>query len=138
MIITEGTETGFRTDFTGELAELGNLRRAIRKELTEWGLERLTDDAVLVIDELLANVHEHSGGTGELNIALGKDRLIVRVSDPDPTPPTPRTPAVTAESGRGLLLVDALTDHRETVITDMGKTVVCTFRLDTEHPPVQP
>ncbi|MFI1867007.1 ATP-binding protein [Streptomyces jumonjinensis] len=110
-------------------SEISSTRRAVARRLTEWGLDRLAEDVVLVINELLANVHEHAGGDGELTIELTNDRLTVKVGDNNRTPPALREQRSSAESGRGLLLVDMLTDHWETVITGAGKVVICTFRI---------
>lgn len=113
---------------TVQPSELTGIRRTVIRRLRDWGLETLTDDVVLVVIELLTNVHDHAGGLCDLEIEPMTDRLMVRVSDTAMTPPAMRRLSSSAEAGRGLLLVDALADHWETAITGSGKTVTCTFR----------
>ena len=71
------------------------VRRAVAACLSETALSRDgADDAVLAVGEILANVIEHGGGTGDIQVAQ-IDR------HPDPVP-------VTAVDGRGLWLAFTL------------------------------
>ncbi|MGH3324704.1 MAG: ATP-binding protein, partial [Streptomyces sp.] len=99
---------------------VGVARHAAAKALTDWGVEE--DDvasAALVISELVTNAVRHGRVPGrlvELRLQYDLEKAVtVEVSDAsDHRPPTVTTrPAVadaTSESGRGLLLVAALTD----------------------------
>ncbi|MFI1865724.1 ATP-binding protein [Streptomyces jumonjinensis] len=113
-----------------EPSEIGGIRRAVIRFLRECGLDSISDDVVLVIGELLANVHEHAQGVCELEILQEGEGLIVQVSDTVTSPPTLRRGSASAEAGRGLLLVDALTEHWETTITATGKVITCAFRTE--------
>lgn len=108
--------------------ELGRIRRAVIRRLCDWGFDEIAEEAVLVVVELLNNVHEHADGVCELDIEPVADQLVVRVSDTVMTPPTMRRRSSSAEAGRGLLLIEELADHWETTITSTGKVVTCTFR----------
>ena len=103
----------FRLDPVPESA--GRARRAARTMLTDWGLEHLVEDVDLVVSELVTNALLH-GGDGpagaaapiRLELDLSEGRLTCRVVDASPLPPTPEEATETAESGRGLILVEAL------------------------------
>ncbi|WP_086709863.1 ATP-binding protein [Streptomyces antimycoticus] len=130
MVPVAGVDTQSRLSMslTVQPSELGSIRRAVIRQLRTWGLEEIVDDAVLVVTELLANVHKHAEGVCDLEIEHEAGRLIVRVSDTVMTPPTVRPRSTSAEIGRGLHLVGELTEHWETAITGTGKVVTCRFR----------
>ncbi|MGW3955125.1 ATP-binding protein [Streptomyces sp. NPDC004752] len=107
------------------------------QQLTEWGWPSsctATDSAALVVAELAANAVTHGRVRGRcfrLTLVLDTpDTLRVEVADPrGDRPPQPRTTAVaafdtTAESGRGLLLVETLATRWGTApYPPSGKTV---------------
>ncbi len=82
---------------------------ARRSGCTVHALEML-DDALLLISELVTNSVLHGGPPIVLAIECTDDRLHVRVRDGSATLPTPRVATDTEENGRGLSLVDLLTD----------------------------
>lgn len=73
----------------------------------------MTDDVMLILSELVTNALQHSGAA-EISLAITVDdeTLHVRVRDGMPSTGAVRTPEECAESGRGLLLVDALAKER--------------------------
>lgn len=101
---------------------VGCARLFARQRLSQWGLNRLSDEAELVLSELVTSAINATGTTNlrprwsELhNLALitvrlvvTHDSLIVEVWDRDPSPPVPKHPDQVDEGGRGLLIVDAL------------------------------
>lgn len=106
-------------------------RRFVRAALADWvelsvpaaaGVtERLADDAVLLVSELVTNAVVHAGTTVELlcrldEAGLGEncDTLVIEVSDHHParavrSEPAPQQPGM-PEYGRGLQLVATLSD----------------------------
>lgn len=109
-----------------------HMRRILRMFLTQWELDALADAAELALTELVANVVRHVPGRGCAVLILRQpDGLRVEVSDGCPSPP--RLPAPDSgelgEGGRGLLLVDAVTDRWGTDLNSSGKTVW--FECDT-------
>ncbi|WP_336605778.1 ATP-binding SpoIIE family protein phosphatase [Streptomyces sp. BA2] len=106
-------------------------RKFVRAALADWielsvpaaaGVtDRLADDAVLLVSELVTNAVVHAGTTVELlcrldEAGLGEssDSLVIEVSDHHParavrSEPTPQPPG-TPEYGRGLQLVATLSD----------------------------
>ncbi len=70
-----------------------------------------TDDAVLLVSELVTNAIQH-GGAGEhetiqVRIASSYEKIRVEVFDPGPNAPGPRN-RLEPQGGYGLLLVDRL------------------------------
>ncbi|MFI2199700.1 ATP-binding protein [Streptomyces sp. NPDC020192] len=86
------------------------------QQLTDWGWPAsctASESAALVVGELAANAVTHGRVRGRcfrLTLAVdAPDTLRIEVADPrGDRPLQPRTPTPTAESGRGLLVVDAL------------------------------
>ncbi|WP_330330171.1 ATP-binding protein [Streptomyces sp. NBC_00536] len=75
-------------------------------------------------------VGEHSAGCAVV-ILLRPKGLRVEVSDGSASPPRPAAdPAPLADGGRGLLLVEAVTDRWGTYATATGKTVW----FECDHP----
>jgi anti-sigma regulatory factor (Ser/Thr protein kinase) len=95
-------------------------RRLTRNTLREWGLASLAEDAETIVGEFVANAVTHGGG-GDLsrrqvaeNLGLRLVRrtgeVICAVLDPSDSAPVLRAPGSIEESGRGLQMVDALSD----------------------------
>lgn len=124
----------FRLDPVPESA--GRARRAVRGLLADWGLGRLVEDVDLVVSELVTNALLHSGeetaGAEEpvrFELELRAGRLTARVVDSSPLPPRPEEAADTAESGRGLVLVEALASDWDWEDLPDGKAVWAAFDL---------
>jgi hypothetical protein len=83
-------------------------RAFLRSTLDGWPAAGYRDDAMVVVDELVANAVLHAGSEIELRLALQPDRLGIAVADRDPARPAVNRAGDGAESGRGMLLVDAL------------------------------
>ncbi|MGQ4516403.1 ATP-binding protein [Streptomyces sp. DW26H14] len=91
-------------------------REFVRKTLTGWDLPACLDDAELVASELSANAVTHSGTEGvavaeavvEVRLLLRRDILTVEVWDAAGGEPAIPCQSEDAESGRGLLIVGAL------------------------------
>src|SRR5215467_5581428 len=66
--------------------------------LSEWShLVRLTDDAQLIVSELVTNAVCHGLGPVSMRLRANSESLLIEVSDSLPTPPEPRSHAVDAE-----------------------------------------
>ncbi|MFF2960941.1 ATP-binding protein [Streptomyces sp. NPDC057963] len=104
-----------------------HLRRILRLYLTGWGLLDVADAAELALTELIANVVRHVPGrrcqTFILRLPAGGVR--VEVADNCPELPCAKPGDLLDEGGRGLVLVDAVTDRwgTEPRRDGTGKTV---------------
>jgi len=94
----------------------GAARHFAHAILVEWRLPALADDVDLVISELITNALLHARADRRvsphaivrLDLEYAGDSLVCRVADGSALPPAPEQAGDTAESGRGLLLVEAL------------------------------
>lgn len=97
--------------------------------LHEWGLPHLTDDAELIVSELVTNAVEASadGLAAHVSLRLAADNAHLRIEvwDGSPRLPAPEPHAIDSDSGRGFELVSMLASNIG-VIPDHdrgGKTV---------------
>jgi Histidine kinase-like ATPase domain len=112
--------------------EARNARQFVRELLACWGLGYLTDDAELIIAELVGNAVRHGlrtsvprlhqpragqtvtssavGGPFGLRLCLLRrvGEVMLAVTDPSDEAPKPKAPSYSGESGRGLQIVGAL------------------------------
>lgn len=124
----------FRLDPVPESA--GRARRYARTMLRDWRLGHLVEDVDLVVSELVTNALLHTGEGPEgaaspirLELELRGRRLVCRVVDSSPLPPMPEEATETAESGRGLILVEALAAEWDWQDLPDGKAVWAAFEL---------
>jgi hypothetical protein len=95
-------------------------RRLTRNTLRDWGLTTLAEDAETIVGEFVANAVTHAaalgadrkGGTDNLGLRLlhRTGEVICAVLDPSVAAPVLKSPGGAEEAGRGLQMVDALSD----------------------------
>ncbi|MBT2471874.1 ATP-binding protein [Streptomyces sp. ISL-66] len=103
-----------------------HMRRVLRLFLTRWELDALAEAAELALTELVTNVVRHVPDRGCVVLILRQPQgLRVEVADGCPAPPrvAARDGDGLSEGGRGLLLVEAVTDRWGTDPDPTGKTV---------------
>jgi anti-sigma regulatory factor (Ser/Thr protein kinase) len=97
-------------------------RLFVQQRLSLWGLNRLINDAELVLSELVTNALNATGTTNPrprwselhnlalitIRLVITADSLVIEVCDRDLSPPVLKQPGQADEAGRGLLIVDAL------------------------------
>jgi anti-sigma regulatory factor (Ser/Thr protein kinase) len=107
----------------------------------EWGLAPLAETVELVVSEIVTNAIQASAsavgdrrGSGacglsvvRLRLATDRRRVLVQVWDGCPSKPQRQRPGSDLESGRGLLLIEALSTEWGTYAPpgSRGKTVWC-------------
>jgi anti-sigma regulatory factor (Ser/Thr protein kinase) len=108
-------------------------RRLVRSVLlTRWGLSTaLAEDAVLLVSELVGNAVRHTGAQ-TLGLRLRRQRGRIRVEVRDPSRGLPCLLPVHEfdVSGRGLFLVDHLSDRWGVDLLPHGKTTWFELRAE--------
>ncbi len=132
---------------------VGGARKFTRTTLTSWDLGDHFDDVALVVSELVTNALRHALPTDtsrerqdtsvRLHLMRWTSRLVCAVRDPSRKGPVTGEAPDSAESGRGLFLVESFSDswgwHPSPVpagdkaADGLGKVVWALFRL-TDHP----
>lgn len=93
-------------------------RRLTRNTLRDWGLPGLAEDAETIVGEFVANAVTHAAAldrkTAAENLGLRLLRrtgeVMCAVLDPSDAAPVLKAPGGVEEAGRGLQMVDALSD----------------------------
>ncbi|MFE7859167.1 SpoIIE family protein phosphatase [Streptomyces sp. NPDC057403] len=116
----------------GDPEALTEARHMIRAAVRAWGAKDRADEIELVADELITNALMHTEGSAilTLRVLTGSDRrLRVEVEDSSSALPRRREAGESGVSGRGLLLVDLLTDVWGVEARGGGKCVWCEFLM---------
>ncbi|MCW2670401.1 MAG: hypothetical protein QOJ48_2484 [Frankiales bacterium] len=98
-------------------------RELVTAQCTAWGFASLCDDVALVVTELVANAVRHAGTDIEISVTAITDGVRLEVRDGSTRPLRPRAALSSDEGGRGLLLVDALSNRYGVVGEPDGKRV---------------
>lgn len=94
--------------FDGDPDSVPSARRFVQRQVRDWRLKGLSDEASLVITELAANAVDHARSAFEVRLALTPEALRLEVCDSGTGTPEPQPPRRDSERGRGLLLVSAI------------------------------
>jgi len=115
-------------------------RRLVLTALRAWHLSsEVTETTQLLVSELVTNAvaaagqyrdaaygqYAASAGRISLTLRYAPGRVIAEVLDPDPHPPVLADADLDAESGRGLMLVQALSKEWSFSLQSSGKVVSC-------------
>ncbi|MGW3651693.1 ATP-binding protein [Streptomyces sp. NPDC000878] len=96
---------------------VGQMRRIVAARLRFWRLDRLVDDLLLIVSELVTNALWYGEGES-VCLRLSSTSQAIRLSVEDGSPKEPqlnKAPGLDAEGGRGLFLVEAF-------VTELGGT----------------
>src|SRR4051794_15478253 len=109
--------------FPAELRSAAEARRFAQRPLSEWGSGELVENARLLVSELIVNavIHAHTGA--RLCLRLDGSVLRVEVTDGSTAVPRQRPYSPTATTGRGLMILDAVSDQWGVDIGEDAKTV---------------
>jgi anti-sigma regulatory factor (Ser/Thr protein kinase) len=94
--------------------ELSSARRArlfVDAACTDWQLEVIRDDALVVVSELVANAVVHAGTGCRVVLRCGAGGLTIAVYDHAPDRALPLRPVTESQRGHGLFMVAALSLH---------------------------
>lgn len=112
--------------FSDRPSVLAEARCAVATRARSWSVVAPggdLDDLVMVANELLTNALEHARSGAVVRMTLERDTLEVAVRDRCADPPRRQTFSPTASRGRGLQVVEALSDEWGWAPHDDGKVV---------------
>ncbi|WP_434445930.1 ATP-binding protein [Lentzea sp. E54] len=113
-----------RVTLTAEGGSCARARQLVRDAASSWGLpEDLTDDAQLVVTELVSNGIDHGEGPITLTVSRKTGGMLVEVHDESSRLPQVRPVDPSSARGRGMQLVQALSVRWGTTPQNDGKVV---------------
>jgi anti-sigma regulatory factor (Ser/Thr protein kinase) len=122
----------------GDPEALRSARHMVRAAVESWGARHRADEVELAADELITNALVHTDGGAIVTVRVpagGERRLRVEVEDRSSALPRRREVSVSGISGRGLMLVERLSDAWGVESRGTGKCVWCEFRVPDRSPP---
>lgn len=118
-------------------AAVPEARSFLRQVLAEWNITDRFDDALCCLSELATNAILYGGADGEhfvVEVAFADGCLRIEVRDLAQRTPSMKAPDLDDTAGRGLMIVDALSDGWGVEpCVPRGKTVWTEFKIDTEQ-----
>lgn len=113
-------------------------RRWLSDWCSDWGCDDVSDDAALLLSELITNAALHARTTITVSARYAGSELKVAVADRQPGHPQGTMPGQSAEGGRGLPIVAAVADRWGVHSHRGGKVVWFVLRsaaaVDAEKP----
>jgi serine phosphatase RsbU (regulator of sigma subunit)/anti-sigma regulatory factor (Ser/Thr protein kinase) len=111
LLLADGEAAPLVLDLPAVPTSASEVRRALR-HLLDGEPAAVRDTALLLVTELVTNAARHAGGDLRVRAGVRTDVLLVEVSDASPQlPELAALPRWDRESGRGLVLIDALADR---------------------------
>jgi DNA-binding NarL/FixJ family response regulator len=107
-------------------ADVNSARQArgfVERTLATWDLVELADTALLLVSEAVTNAVVHAASASQLSMSLLRERLRVEVCDWGGGNLRLHQATEDEASGRGLALIEALSEVWGTARTDEGKIV---------------
>jgi DNA-binding NarL/FixJ family response regulator len=83
-------------------------RHFVTETLRRWSCDSIVDDALLVVSELVTNAVTHAASTCRLVLRLAPGVLRIEVADNGGGSPEPQSLDLQRASGRGLMIVSAM------------------------------
>ncbi|MFI7338424.1 ATP-binding protein [Streptomyces sp. NPDC050085] len=123
--------------FLAEPEEVAGVRRLIRERLRLWGLHSIVEGAQLCVTELVSNVITHVGRGTPVTLASSMNGTFARfeIHDPDTRAlPTLLDATSESEGGRGMTLVDAMSDRWGVQLRADRKVTWCELATDVASP----
>jgi anti-sigma regulatory factor (Ser/Thr protein kinase) len=113
----------FQLPLAATAASVREARETVRRLIAGWGMASIGETAELCTSELATNAVIHARSPVLLVVSLQPDGVRVEVEDESPGPVAAGSLDGEGESGRGLALVDALSDFWGVDEHKVGKSV---------------
>jgi hypothetical protein len=108
-----------------------------RLALAEWGMNGITDNALLIAAELVTNAMK-IGDVFHLTLSCQNDAVLIEVSDSSEASPDPQERSLNRVDGRGLLLVEACSKDWGWRLEDRGGKTVWALCAEPDAEPRTP
>jgi anti-sigma regulatory factor (Ser/Thr protein kinase) len=112
-----------RTDLVAGPTAPSHARRFVREVLAQWGLAGVSETVILLANELVTNAVLHAGTDITLDVSLSDATVRVEVVDASPRELSPARYGATAQTGRGLTLVQKVASDWGVTPRGSGKAV---------------
>ncbi len=109
--------------YPSDIMSVGSARHAVEEALCEAHLDSFHEAARLVVDELVWNVVLHAHTSAVVRVRPDGRELVIEVGDGSREPPMLRQPGPDDIAGRGLAIVDEVSDSWGWDEVDDGKVV---------------
>ena len=116
-------------EFSADVQVEGISRAQIAQVLEQEASPCRVDDVVATVSELVANAVVHVGSDLKVLLEKWQHMIVVAVEDLSQEPPIKQDPDYLAESGRGLQIVESVSDQWGYNLTESGKRVWAGFCL---------
>ena len=132
--MTAGTDSDQerREKLPAEPVSARRARRVVLDALSDWSLDHFSDEATLLVSEVVTNSLLHAGSSIDLTIRKCAEGIRVEVRDHSTNLPAPRNYAGDSVTGRGLEILDLTAANWGAELFEDGKVVW--FELGTEPP----
>jgi GAF domain-containing protein/anti-sigma regulatory factor (Ser/Thr protein kinase) len=110
------------------------VRRFLRDHLLGTPLEHRSEDSELILTELVTNASLHGSPPVTVGVDVSRDRARLEVEDTSSGTPVRPAPGTESMTGRGLLLVEALSDRWGVERRNGGKVVWAEVGLTEPSP----
>jgi anti-sigma regulatory factor (Ser/Thr protein kinase) len=121
----ESDETIHEFDIPSDVYAPGTGRNLVRSVAEDF--PRI-DDLLLALSELTANALNHGGGPRRIAAAVSRAAIAIEITDAEPEAlPTVLPLGGIGVSGRGMAIVNAISDHWGVTTHSATKTVWCEF-----------
>lgn len=123
---------GYSETLPCEEASVRAARRLVRAAIAVWRMEDWAEDGAVIISELAANAVRHTRSR-YMRVTVSRPSpnwVRIAVVDKSRAMPEPRSAAAADTDGRGLLVVEALSDRWGTDRLSWGKRVWAEKRTD--------
>lgn len=114
-----------------DVRNVGVARRGLRDSLVSAGGQVHLDSAVLALSEIVTNAFVHTGGAVSVSVHATSEGVRVEVEDASPHLPVLHHYADTAGTGRGLQIIEEVTDRWGVRRSGAGKAVW--FEIGRSH-----
>ncbi|MDQ3423106.1 MAG: ATP-binding protein [Actinomycetota bacterium] len=98
-------------------------RRHVRQKLVAWELDELVDPVVLLTSEVVTNALLHAGTVITVAVRREGTGVRVEVGDGSGVQPVQRRRSATATTGRGVQLLESVSDGWGSTAVGVGKLV---------------